>query len=362
VSYRSLGGIPAGAAAAANQTASSLATTAFGPGAPEGQLATSIFAASLTGNGAQVQAALTAGAATIGTMGAAAACAATGVGAVAAPLCGYVGGVVVGKLAGLLFGGGGPSCGEQRRAAVEATKARLMPACGGDRVCFRTVIDASEAYAERSLPVCAVMDGWSMKPAMLRELDALHLSRANASPTLLVPAGFFDPKWERAAKARLSSEAGAAILQAKIRRWDRDAKAAKAVADAEYDQLVTACPKRLVKSNGITPCQRKAADAATTIAARSYLFAITDGAKPILATELEAVRRQFRAEVAQDEAVATLAAAQTKAAQAADQARRAALSTAIEQNATTTHQRTMMGLGLLAVAAVGGAYLWSRRR
>lgn len=361
MSYRSLGGIPAGAASAANQTASSLATTAFGPGAPEGQIATSIFAASLSGNGAQVQAALTAGAATIGTMGAAAACAATGVGAVAAPLCGYVGGVVAGKVAGLLFGEGGPSCGEQRAAAVEATKARLVPACGGDRTCFRAVVNAANEYAERSLPACAVLGGWTMAPAMLRELDALHLSRANASPSLRVPAGFFDPKWQRAAKARLSSETGAAILQAKILRWDRDAKAAKAVADAEYDQLVTACPKRLMKSHGITPCQQKAADAATTIAARSYLFAITDGAKPILATELEAVRRQFRAEVAQDEILATLAAQPTPA-QVADQERRKALSTAIEQNAATTQQRTRMGLALLAVAAVGGAYLWSRRR
>ena len=355
-SRRAFGGIPP-ALAQAGTTSAMLATNTQGD--PTVVLAADALNAALTGDSAGFESKVKAGIATVATAGAVAACAATGAGAALAPVCGYIGGFVSGKVGSLIFGDGGPSCMQAMAAARDAANARLTPECKDDAFCIREVNTAAQRFAERQYGSCALTDGWSMASSIRADATRLGIALGKGENGIF---GFGSPVWQNFVRDRLTSEAGKAILDARMRRWTAAAAAAKKVADAEYDGLVGHCPKPpAIRLPGPTACQKKAASTATQIAAQSYLFAITQGAQGIAETQNNALRAQFLAEVAQDATIATTSNATQRLQATIGQTGLAARSAAILDSEQTTRTRSLIGVGLLAAAALGAVALYQRK-
>lgn len=350
------GAIPSGLAQA---TVASTKLALPSSGDPTDGLAAEALEAALTGNGAAFQSTVTKGINTIATVGAAAACAATGAGTVIAPLCGFVAGSVAGSVTKLIFGDG-PSCIEAMTTARDGAANALLPRCNNDAMCTREVHTAAQRFAERLYGSCALTDGWSMASTIRAEATRMGLVLGKGENGIF---GFASPAWQTYVRERLASEAGAALLGAKQRRWAKESAEAKAVADQEYDTLVKLCPAPpfLRLPGSTTACEKKAAATATQIAAQGYLFAMTDGARGIAATQNAALRSQFAAEVAQDKAIAAQAStlSATQAAQAT--AARELEAAAILDAASTTRTRNLAGVALLTVAALGGLYVLQRK-
>ena len=352
-----VGGVPAGLVSAGAAAAKNAAREAD---RPEVELAVGVLDAALRGDSAAFQAAVNAGIATVAAVGATAACAATGFGVALAPVCGYIGGTVAGQVSKLLFGADGPSCFQALVRVREASFAAMSPECKGDQACEAELYAASQRYGERVLGSCTLTDNWSMAPLVRAEATRLGIALGKGENGIF---GFGSGTWELHAKDRYASEAGAALLRAKMRRWDRQAAAAKAVADAEYDTLRSACPRVGIRIPGsTTPCEKKAAATASLIAAQSYLFSIANGAKPIADSQNAALRNQFFAEVAQDKTLAALLASKTATDAEKAQAARDVQANALRSASAAQESSAVLGVALLAVAALGGFYLYSQKR
>ncbi len=326
-------------------------------GDPSAVLAAGALEAALTGKLPSYQSAVSGAITTVATVGAAAACAATGAGAAVAPVCGFIGGTIGGAVGRMIFGSG-PSCGAQLRAVRDGAYNGLVDRCKNDKQCQAELQAAAQRYAERRHALCALSDNWAMAPTIRAEAAKLGLRLGT-----FVENGqaFGSPTWITFVQDRFTSEAGAAILAAKMRRWEADARAAKAVADAEYDALVRVCPKPGIRLPGTTtPCEKKAASTATVIAAQGYLFATSDGAGTIAASQSTALRQQFLAEVAQDKLAQTLAAKDAADDEKEAAAARAVLTQRILGAEDATRNRTLVGIGLLAAAALGGVYAYQK--
>lgn len=364
--YRGFGGLPPEAVQAARLGQPGLVemVSAQNPAlAPEAQIASDLLIATMSGNGPAVENALMNGIKTVAAAGAAAACAATGAGAVAAPVCGFIGGTIGGSVSRMLFPNAGKeTCGEGRRRVSGATLNAFSPACKKDSQCLAELTVAANQYAERTLGSCALTDGWSMASTIRAEATKLGTALGKGENGIF---GFASGDWRDHASDRLTASAGAAILAAKIRAWEKAAKAAKAAADKEYDTLSKSCGSRVRSSIGrtLTPCQQKAMNAATTIAARAYLYETVDLAPQILITENEAIRRDFLAELAQDKLIAANAAALAKQADLAATEARRQQSELIRAASNQADQRPKIVLGIALVTALvaGGIYLHRRR-
>lgn len=351
---RGFGAIPSGLVTASTASAR-LGVAASGD--PTAQLAAGALEAALSGKAPSFRSTVDSGLQTVATVGAAAACAATGAGAALAPICGYIASSVAGSVSRLLFGPA-ETCGAAYRAARDGAYGAMRPLCKGDGSCDSAVFRAAERYAERTYGSCALTDNWSMKPQIQAEATKLGIALGKGENGIF---GFASEDWKAHTQNRFSSEVGAAVLAAKMRRWEAQAKEAKAVADAEYDALSRSCPKPGIRIPGTTTaCEKKAASTATIIASQGYLFAVTDGAQGIAAAQNTALRNQFLAEVAQDKVAATTAATAAATVDRLDQEKREKLSRQIIGAASSTRNRTLAGIALLGAATLGGVYLYQK--
>ena len=345
---------------------SSLAVTAANAGAqasgdPSAVIAAGVLEAALNGKLPSYQAAVSGAITTVATVGAAAACAATGAGAAVAPVCGFIGGTIGGHVGRLVFGSG-PSCGAQLRAVRDGAVNGLIEKCKNDKPCQAELQAAAQRFAERRNAFCAISDNWSMAGTIRAEAAKIGLRLGGVTENV---KAFGSPTWQIYAQDRFTSEAGAAILAAKMRRWEADARAAKAVADAEYDALVRVCKKPVMRVRGATTqCEKKAAAAANVIAAQGYLFSTTDGSQGIAVSQAAALRQQFFATVEADKSLAALAAKDKADDEKDAAAERMVLSQRIlgAESATrnATRNRTLAGFALLAAAALGGVYAYKQ--
>jgi len=363
---------------------------------PEAQLAASVFEGAMSGQPGAAEAAISQAGATLAAAGAAAACAATGAGAAVAPLCAMAGSFIFGKVTEFLGGGDGIPClkaQEQTAQALQNTYLAGGPAnvklfCDNDPACNVAVITASYDYADRINWWCSMFYNWPLTETIRAEGKKLGLPPwpipKNPPAVMLGPSSseqvqrakddaarytynFYDPRWAAFAKQKWLGEVTKAVAARKLKTWSKAAAIAKQQADAEYDSLVRLCPKtgvpiiRLFKK--LTPCEQKAADAATIIAARSYMYATIDGAPAVQATEIAALRSQFKAEVAQDAAAAANAAAVKSLDDERQKKARDELSERIRASVTATENRPKIALALSLAAAVvvGGVYVYRTR-
>ncbi len=368
-----------GAGAVGKTAASAVLAEAFPGGAvppeiaTEAALATAIFEAAIAGDETAVVSAINATLTTLATVGATAACAATGVGAALAPVCGFVAGSVTKIVGGMIFGGG-ETCGAALRRVRDGAYNALVPQVGNDKVAQTELYAAAGRYAERTLGSCALTDNWSMSATIRAEATRMGLALGKGENGIF---GFASDAWKTYNNDKFTGEAGAIILAAKVRRWALAAKVARALAEKEYAQLQSICdpvvpgrpPRIRVPGGGKTACEEKAWSTAVSIAASSYLFQVVDGAPAILGTQSEATRRMFIAEVAQDRAIAGLAAnvAEQKAFQEATarlQTSQALLASVPGGNVLTARSdaRRLIGVGLLALAAVTGIAIVAKAR
>ncbi len=372
------------------QTAGKASTTAllndaYGKGKvpPEAELASSIFVATLSGSEAQTVAAMQDAITKASTLGAAAACAATGAGALAAPVCGAIGGFISKGIVSALFSGGSaPSCNEEWSNTVNAHAAALEPLVKAHGPDFP---GGGEPWLRRKV-----------RSAVLEYYAMLFASGEYIAPGKSVPCDLYykghaftaindirgmREKWQAEAslpqhralwKNRLESTLAGFVLEAKLNRWAKAAVVAKALAEKEYAQLRAVCnpvvpgrPPIRVPGGGRTPCEEKAWDAAITIAASSYLFGVVEGAPAILSTQSNTIRRTFVDEVKQDRAIAGLQndMAANKALDAAaarlqtSQQILAAMDASFAPGSVVTKSQ-VLGVGLAILGLAGAVYLY----
>jgi hypothetical protein len=362
------GGLPATAYATTVAKAALQDKDSAALSSPEAKLAASVFEAAMSGNVGSATAAITSAANQMAAVGATAACAATGAGAAVAPLCGMAGSLLFGKISSFLGSGSGKPC---LRAQEEVAQAQMAPYlsggpantklfCNGDAACEGAIQTAAYEYADRINWFCSMFYNWPLTATIVAEGKKLGLP-----PFPVAPPYYIDPRWAAYAKSKFLGDVSAAVAKRKLKTWTTASATAKALADKEYDALVRACPPppRINRGGGLPACQRKAADAATIIAARAYMYSVIDGAPAVQATEVAGLRSQFAAEVAQDAMLAKLAKQAADKADADAKLERAVQSDAIRASLTRKKQRPTIVLGFALATAVvaGGIYLHRRR-
>lgn len=380
----------------ASNTAKAVLDDTYGGNVPpEAQLASTLFVAALSGNEAETTAAMRDAISTVATAGAAAACAATGAGALAAPICGAIGGFIANGLTKVVFAATpAPTCDEEWETAVNAHLAALEPlikewgpdyaSTGGSgekglRRHFQGLLSAY--YTSMISAGFYIVPGKDVPCDMYYKAVPLY---AHTFPTAGRPGqesraaqyqrelALGRPAAEALWRSRLDTGIAAALLEAKVGRWAKASIVAKALADKEYAQLSTLCTAGVLPPIRVpgkrTACEEKAWSAAVTIAASSYLFNVVKGAPAILGTQSEATRKDFIAELKQDREIAGLKAS-VAAGPAFDEATRRLKKSedilrSLPGSAALTGRgdstRTILGIGLLAVAALGGVYVYSQ--
>jgi hypothetical protein len=390
------GGLPATAYATTVAKAALQDKDSAALSSPEAKLAASVFEAAMSGNVGSATAAITSAANQMAAVGATAACAATGAGAAVAPLCGMAGSLLFGKISSFLGSGSGKPCLNAQEEVAQAQMAPYLsggPAntklfCDGDAACEGAIAEAAYEYADRINWWCSMFYYWPLTATIVAEGKKLGLPPwpvpPPSTPNPLAPQAyneairraaeayrlrytydFRDPRWAAYAKSKFLGDVSAAVAKRKLKTWTTASATAKALADKEYDALVRACPPppRINRGGGLPACQRKAADAATIIAARAYMYSVIDGAPAVQATEVAGLRSQFAAEVAQDAMLAKLAKQAADKADADAKLERAVQSDAIRASLTRKKQRPTIVLGFALATAVvaGGIYLHRRR-